>query len=624
MPTSFRVCAGVPLSSSAPVRIDAPSAGLRLRLPDPVRLRPSVGRPLSKHSASAPVPAAVDLKIHVPPPIRRRPLPPRPAVSVTYTIQRVPEVRAFAVPARPLGAPLSRGACAPPSLPPAPVLGIASAAAGISRAAGAVAAAHPVLDSAALSAASAAGVVTSLSTMAGRHLIYQLSRLLAIIPISAVAFSCACTVADVVKLSADRLAQHFVTHGRQSLWVAGTVRDMHNVWARFMTFLERREISHDGKTFNAIELGEFLTSVDQGARAKGNANRERAAAKDAKAFAAARLAGVPPPPRTRWQDGSHALAGVVAKLRMFATHFGMSLPLAQASPQREPGRKVRAPTPAYTIGMVFRMYEFVNTVAAATSPSHSEMAHAAVTAAILFACFSCNRCEQANSCFFDGECDGFLHGVVVLDKHPNPLKRKARPFYMRLAGPDGGTAWFDFLKRVLAGVEEGCFVFRDYEGSPSGDPGLSTGFRNNPLVGHRLVRAIQCVLVRVCRMSPADALLYAKHSSRHFLMEVSGARGEPAVKAVEIGRWSGSTAQDPDLAPAARHVMRHQLLAGVMPEAYAPLAKVARVCNILDDQMCALAGLWARCVSSGAGISSIPVSGDFSPLADWPADPLGV
>ena len=555
-PTTFRVWGGVRLAPSVPCRIGAPPAGLRLRPPEPFRLKPpDGGRLLIKHSAPAPVPPKVDLGIRVPPPSRRRPpIQIQRPISVTYTIQKLPEVRAFSLLALSGVAPASRVAWAPP------VAGLSAVAASIAEAAGAVAAARPIFNSASLSAASAAGVVTPLSEMNNRDLVYQLSRLLSIIPVSAVAFACACTVADVAKLSAHRLAQHFVTHGRQSLWTAGTVRDMHNVWARFMTWLDRREITHDGRTFNAIVLGEFLSSVDVDARAKRVANERRAAAKDAKAFAAARVAGVPPPPRTRWQDGTHALGGVVSKLQMFVTHFGMTLPLAQSCPRREPGRKVRAPTPAFTVGMVFQMYNFVNAVAGAPSPSHSEMAHASVAAAILFACFSCNRCEQANSCFFDGECDGFLHGVIVLDKHPDPLKRKSRPFYMRLAGPDGKTVWFEFLKRVLGGVEGGCFVFRDYEGSASGDPSLSTGYRNNPLVGHRLVHAIQCVLVRVCGLSSADAKLYAKHSSRHFLMEVSGARGEPAIVAIEIGRWSGSTAQDPDLAPAERHVMRHQLL----------------------------------------------------------------
>ena len=89
--------------------------------------------------------------------------------------------------------------------------------------------------------------------------------------------------------------------------------------------------------------------------------------------------------------------------------------------------------------------------------------------------------------------------------------------------------------------------------------------------------------------------------------------------------WSGSTAQDPDLAPAERQLHRHQLRAGVMPEAYAPLAKVARVCSILGDQMDALGHLWTEIHSaSGAGIVSIPNFGDFSVLGAWPADPSGV
>jgi hypothetical protein len=503
------------------------------------------------------------------------------------------------------------------------MVGLAGAAASIGVAARAVAAARPVLGSRDLAAATVAGVVTTQSEMNGRQLIFQLSRLLAALPLSAVAFACACSVRDIIGFDSARLANHFVTKGRQSIWTPGTVRDLHNVWLRFMIYLDRHEVEHDGRTFNSLDLGEFLAEVDAAARAKGAANQARAAAADAKSDADARARGAPLGPRKRWQDGTHALGGVVSKLKMISKHFGASIPIAQSLPRLEPGRKARQPTPALTLGIVFRLYEFVNYMATDPKPCKSKMAHAAVAAGLLFAAFSCNRCEQANSCYFVGESDGFLHGVLTLDKHPDPLKRKARPFWMRIAGPDGGTAWFSFLKRVLKGVEGGCFVFRDYNGSPDGDPDKATGWRNNPLSGPRLVRAIQCVLSRVCGLSFADAALWAKHSARHFLMEVSGARGEPAVRAIDIGRWSGSTAQDPDLAPAEMHARRHQLLAGVMPEAYAPLSKVARVCRILGDQMDALASFWASLASSG-GVQSVPVNGDFSPMHAWPADPIGV
>ena len=38
--------------------------------------------------------------------------------------------------------------------------------------------------------------------------------------------------------------------GRPAMWVPGTVRDLHNYWVRYMAWLERHDIEHDGQTFN--------------------------------------------------------------------------------------------------------------------------------------------------------------------------------------------------------------------------------------------------------------------------------------------------------------------------------------------------------------------------------------
>ena len=104
-------------------------------------------------------------------------------------------------------------------------------------------------------------------------------------------------------------------------------------------------------------------------------------------------------------------------------------------------------------------------------------------------------------------------------------------------------------------------------------------------------------------------------------MECSGARSVHALRAVEIGRWSGSTAQDPDLTPSERLHRRHRLAAGEMPESYAPSAKVLRVCEILGDEMAVLDELWARAAGDPAGIRSIPPLGGFDVLREWRADP---
>jgi hypothetical protein len=59
----------------------------------------------------------------------------------------------------------------------------------------------------------------------------------------------------------------------------------------------------------------------------------------------------------------------------------------------------------------------------------------------------------------------------------------------------------------------------------------------------------------------------------------------------------------------------------VMPEGYAPLSKVARVCGILGDEMEALDHLWARTAQHRQGVLSIPVFGGFDALGAWAADP---
>ena len=545
-----------------------------------------------------------------PPPPPDRVFPPERTINVTYVLKRTHTVVATAVGSRP----------APGALVHArPGARAAETAANLRVAAASVAAARPVLGVGDLVERADAGVVTPQAELQQRQLVAQAARLVAVLPLIAIAHAAACSVHALAGMSAERLAHHLVER-RPGIWRWSTVRDMVNVWVRWLAWLSRHDVEHDGSSFNAIDLGDFFEEVDTLARAKGPANVARARAADAAAAAAASARGEPPPPPKKWQDGAHALTGVKSSLGMVARHFGVGLPIKEASFGRKPGARARMPTPAFTIGIVFRLYSFVSRVAEAAavgSVPFEERAHAAVAAAMLFCCFSCNRCEQANSCSFERLVGGYLHGVLLLDKHPNPEKRQARPFWMRVAGFDGSRAWFDFLLGVLAGVEAGCFVFRDFD-SQRGDPQEASRFLNSPLVGERLVFAIRCLLVRVCGMGWDESGRWAKHAARHFLMEVAGARVEPALRAVEIGRWSGSTAQDPDLAPSAQLARRHQLRAGVMPEAYAPLSKVARVCGILGDQMGALDALWA----SPQG-RSLPVFGGFEPLAAWPASAVG-
>jgi len=509
--------------------------------------------------------------------------------------------------------------------------------AGISASARAVSDADPVLTRAALEARSDQGKVTTKEEKSRKIRIASMTELVGVMPLQAIAHHAGVPVEQLATMDSHRIAQHMLAHGKPSLWVPNTIDGLRRAWVRFMLWLERRGVPHNGMEFDAVTLGEFLDHVAAEAAAKAEGRAEKARLADARARARAAANGEPPPPPKRYNDGAFAEHAVIVKLQMMTNHFGVKLPFEQARARRDAPRRPPMPTPAFTPGIMFRVYAFVAHVAkewkagrlSVSRPrgmqphQRSLLFHGAVAAYMVFATLSCNRMEQVNNCYVEGEVGDFIHGVLCLDKNPKPEKRQARPFWMRTRGFDGETVWFEFLKAVLSDVVTGCFICRDYDGH-SGDPRDATRFLHNALDGPRLVHAIACVIARVCNVDFETAKRWALHSARHFLMECSSARKVHALRAVEIGRWSGSTAQDKDLTPNQRLNQRHVLAAGKMPEAYAPSTKVDRVKEILRDEMRVLDALWAKANSSPKGIEGIPVFGDFSPLKEWMADPDAV
>jgi len=118
--------------------------------------------------------------------------------------------------------------------------------------------------------------------------------------------------------------------------------------------------------------------------------------------------------------------------------------------------------------------------------------------------------------------------------------------------------------------------------SPDGDPFKATRLFPAAMAKDRVAVAKRAVWRRV---SDAVADSNTLHSERHFVPNIAEACGEEPEAAVELGRWSGSTAQDADLEPAVRAQRQHRLRVGAMPERYAQAAKVARVLGIITRQM---------------------------------------
>ena len=203
------------------------------------------------------------------------------------------------------------------------------------------------------------------------------------------------------------------------------------------------------------------------------------------------------------------------------------------------------------------------------------------------------RCEQASSCVVNAivpvtagdEVMHVLSGAVIKDKHPDSAKMRPRPFWAvidDLEAPGPPPAAFLGMLDVAADVR--CLLL-DTD-SPNGDPyhPSTTRWVLNPLEGQRAM----CSLHSILRHAGLPDELVSRirgHSFKRFLLNV--AESDPSVStadAHELGRFSGSVAQERDLEPVAALLERHTARISVLPAIYAQKAKVAtslhRLCRV--------------------------------------------
>ncbi|KAL1496473.1 hypothetical protein AB1Y20_016427 [Prymnesium parvum] len=202
------------------------------------------------------------------------------------------------------------------------------------------------------------------------------------------------------------------------------------------------------------------------------------------------------------------------------------------------------------------------------------------------------RLEQAQSCVinafvshsYDGEEFTIAVGAVRHDKHPNPSKRRPRPIWGVIDDLDHSTGRIrEALLAMLSGVEASQFLLRDTD-SPDGDPTKATTWVSAPLRGSPRTDASLQALLRLppASLSSEEAGQFHGHSAKRFLLNVAEASAAfTPVEACEVGRFSMSTAQSPDLEPVAAMLQAHSLRASVLPDIYAGKAKVARVFDLL-------------------------------------------
>ena len=376
---------------------------------------------------------------------------------------------------------------------------------------------------------------------------------------------------------------------RPSDGVAGTSAKGRRNWIRLLRWLDRRDIEHDGR-LDGITLGDFYDHVDQEARA--------------------RCAARPPPPpgaRGRRQTGSRAVTGVKSGHRHLQLRWGVDLPVDAASACYAAPSAPPVAAEAPSIRMLHSVEQaLVRGGAGSLTPLPPPIINAA--GAVLYQSYSVNRSEQAQSLTIDGEEHGCLGGVVRRDKHSKPEMRSPRPYWCSLLGLTGTEEWARLYLATLEGAEAACCLFLEND-SPDGDPWKATRLYPAPMSKPRMVVAKQAVYMRMAGLARAQVQGFRLHNERHFIPEVAEARHEPPERAVELGRWSGSVAQDRDMVPAERARWAHCLRAGRLPARYAPQAKAQRVCSILLEQMQAARELIAR-----VGAHALPLRGGWELL----------
>ena len=323
-------------------------------------------------------------------------------------------------------------------------------AAGLREEARRAAECHPRFTRHLIDQRSAAGLPTTLAAIEAADVVYETTQLVVLLPPYALAVVCGTTVDRLLRTTPQQVMDHLMRHTRRR-WVSTTIAGARRAFVRLLLWLEARDIEHDC-TFDGIVLGSYLDDVDKTARA-------RCAAREAQLSASGRAR-----PRGTPQTGAHAAKGQWSHLDYLRRRWGLQLATPAARANYEPSRRPPQAAEPPAIRAVFTLEALlVRHQDSLTGPVLN------AAAATLFLAYAVSRVEQAQSCYFDGWQDGFLHGVFLLDKHPNPDKRRPRRFWVPTIGLLGTGQWMDILVRSLTGSEDACAVFLEND-SPTGGP----------------------------------------------------------------------------------------------------------------------------------------------------------
>ena len=419
-------------------------------------------------------------------------------------------------------------------------------------------------------AATDAGEVITLTAIRSSEKMLAAACLIPLLPPYAVAAMLATSEERVAQVDPALVVSRLI--GIISKTGVSTIRGGVSAWSRMLRWADEFDVQ-TGASFDGLDTGAFLDAVHAEALAKVAAT----AARHVRTNERRRLAGLEPVLRsTNTRDGSAARETVATSLgwlcRTCKVEVSTTAEVVRAF--RIPRRPPKGSEPlsiSLAVGLERNAAHHPNEYVRGQAAAHTLMA------------LACLRLEQSNFCMLEFEAEGAVHGFVGKDKHPVPAKQRARPFWVPTEGLVCGRAFLESLYVALNGVEDGCFLLRDTD-SVTGDPRLATRWVNAPCIGSRALVSLRACLEEA-GASKERAKCFGNASARRFLCEVAEAREEPPHRRVEIGKWSGATAQDMDLAPHLRAVMAHSARHSALPDRYARRAKVTRVIRIMREQI---------------------------------------
>ncbi|XRB19516.1 hypothetical protein RI054_21g93620 [Pseudoscourfieldia marina] len=373
----------------------------------------------------------------------------------------------------------------------------------------------------------------------------------------------------------------------------GTIDEARRAWSRLRGYMESHSISPLWDDIPAYVIGDFLLSA-----------RESAAARPPRARAAGALQSL-----VLVSDatpGHSVVTGLTSSLRFLATHTGLRVSLdapAASVPSANYAHPVRADPPALSLRAVFALE------ACATDPSASVFVrHAA--AALYLMCLSSLRFEQLQDCEIAPDVSSTLGmiGGVTRPKRTDGSGLHEEHFWFYSLGVTDSPSWRDALLAGLADIPPTArFQMRAWDGL---DVYSATSWRNGPASSSQALRALRSILDH--RLGPGSGAGVDLRSPRHFLPEVAAHRGESSDRAVEIGRWSASSARSAVASTPSTSATSDRV--GRFPRLYGATGTALRVCQIIRSQVdavCAIRSQITSALSDAAAwalLSSSPAS----------------